>query len=142
MEWIEAVTSENLDAITLGVEAIKDSVQVTIDTLKSENLAVSFQYLSTIFDFNSFNLYYDKIDEVWVVELNARSTYLYNEFPVGQEPPELEEMEQDLTYILIYDEEQEKWLVEYYFDTWLFNDENTEEMKVDSPETFTAKWAN
>ena len=22
------------------------------------------------------------------------------------------------------------------------NDENTEEMKVDSPETFTAKWAN
>lgn len=142
MEWIEAVTSENLDAITLGVEAIKDSVQVTIDILKSENLAVSFQYLSTIFDLNSFNLYYDKIDEVWVVELNARSTYLYNEFPVGQEPPELEEMEQDLTYILIYDEEQEKWLVEYYFDTWLFNDENTEEMKVDSPETFTAKWAN
>lgn len=142
LEWIQAVTSDNPDAITLGIEDSKDAAQLMIDALKSSNIAVSFQYLSTSFDLNSFELYYNEFSKEWTIEFSARSTYLYNEFAVDEEPPELQEVEEDFTYQLIYDEEQEKWVVDYLMETWFYNDEETEEITVESPETLTSTWAN
>ncbi|NCU18152.1 zinc ribbon domain-containing protein [Pallidibacillus pasinlerensis] len=142
LEWIEAMTSDNVDAMTHADELLKDFAQMNIDSYKSMDIAFSFQYLSTIVDLNSFYFYYDEYDRAWKVDVIARSNYLYNEYFIGEEPPSLIEYIQDFEYYLSYDEEQEKWIVEYIYETWYFNDDNTEEIVVESPETFTSSWTN
>ncbi len=134
-ESLSAFTTGKTSDMTVATDNLKESVQEEIDRLKDYDELFKGKYISTSFDLDSFNVFYE--DKAWIanvaVLIKSQSDYYYE-----GDTPELEDNDDSYEVKLIYDEKAKKWLVDSLNYTY-FNDENVKEVKEESPKEHTTK---
>jgi uncharacterized membrane protein YvbJ len=125
-----AKAANNTSHLKDAGKPFQEMVQDDIDNLKDWDYSYEGAYLSSEFDLDSFNA--TKLDAGWAVTVDVNQTF--NEAEVyDNESADLEEMDHQLNYVMLYDEKAKKWKThdasESYFSTIGDNTEVIENKK-------------
>lgn len=140
-EYAIAYTAIDETKLTTATQEMKDKIIEDATSEKDYGRATKIQYVSTTFDLDSFDVYYE--DGRWEADLYAQTkvndAYYYVSY---DEVPELSEDTSRNYITLVYDESASKWLVNSVGFTWGFDDSNVKEYTVEEPKTYESTWVN
>lgn len=137
-EWMKAYTTGDPSKMSTDTKGELEVLTDLIDEKKGSSEAYKGEYLGTTFDLNSFSFY--RQGEQWKISVDVREFYNSDYYYSDSEKPELEEDSADWTYYLVYDEQQNKWLVDSNEQSWGIGEENLKEYKEEKPKMYTSSW--
>ncbi|WP_062350658.1 zinc ribbon domain-containing protein [Bacillus kwashiorkori] len=140
-EWIDAYTSGDVEKMTSTTADYKEAIGNNISDDKRLERAMKAQYLSSKFDLESFDLYFE--EGTWRASIIAEDKWKRDTYYVGSDNIELREETEIKRYSLRYDTSAKKWIIEGTSRPWFysFSDEEAKEYTVKDPKTYTSAWA-
>lgn len=139
-EWPQAYTTADTSVVTTATQSLKDLIFTEASNDRNSDYALKVQYVGTNFDLDSFYLSNDGGE--WTSVVDAKVIRNSDYFYVGEENIELEENNDSREYHLVFDTNENKWLIQNIYSSWGFNDGNIKEYEVTEVKEFTSLWAN
>jgi uncharacterized membrane protein YvbJ len=137
-EWIQAFTAGDTNKLKSVTAEYKQQITDDITEAKEYDTYFKGKFLGSTFDLDSFDLYYE--DGVWKSRFDVEEKYL-SDFFYEDDSPQLEENSNYVSYELIYDEDNKKWLVNSSSEIYDLYSENLEVIEEKEPKQYVSSWA-
>lgn len=137
-DYMEAYTKADVSLLTNTTEDVDTTVErkYEYDEWWGDNYQGKFVGID--FYNEAYSLSYS--DGTWKLSVGTNTLHEETRFSNYSEP-DLSLSESDTNYELIYDEANDKWLVNNYDHYGYFTKETVDEYRADEPELYTAVWA-